>query len=443
MKKRILTFALALIFVLTLILMPTTIAANERFTPVWNVAPPLAHSQIILCVCGEFFDAQERIINPATGQLTGDLHGGHGGGGPGWVFDPVLNMFGHPGRSSEYNEYIGMYPLNDFDRAFAAAGFGEWLNDFFLGHINGLLVVESVDSTMRQRGDWWSDHDIPDDWWDLAQEARSGKFALMYNRQLTTGFDFDQIQLFRSAFDAPVFEFAAARIGNRWGLIDRNGNAVIPFEFTSMFLINEHTAFANLGSGYGILNLNQTMANVAAVPELPHNLNSASTWARESITTSIELDLVPQNLQSSYTANITRAEFAALAVSMYETATGRTITERATFNDTSDINVQKMGGLEVVGGVGGGNFNPDGAITRQEAAVILSRLANTMDITLPTATPDFTDNNLISDWAVMAIGAMQQSEIMGGVGGSRFDPSGSYTREQSIITILRLFEMIN
>jgi hypothetical protein len=30
---------------------------------------------------------------------------------------------------------------------------------------------------------------------------------------------------------------------------------------------------------------------------------------------------------------------------------------------------------------------------------------------------------------------------MGGVGGGRFDPQGKYTREQSIVTMLRLMDM--
>jgi hypothetical protein len=32
---------------------------------------------------------------------------------------------------------------------------------------------------------------------------------------------------------------------------------------------------------------------------------------------------------------------------------------------------------------------------------------------------------------------------MGGVGDNRFDPQGTYTREQSIVTIIRLFDLLD
>jgi len=173
------------------------------------------------------------------------------------------------------------------------------------------------------------------------------------------------------------------------------------------------------------------------------NLTTASNWAHDGITQAHTHGLIPQNLQNNFTANATRAEFAAFAVALYETVTGREITERATFNDTNDINVQKMGGLGVVGGVGNGNFNPGGTITRQEAAVMLSRLIAQIDQPLPIVAPTFADNAQIASWATQSVGQIQAAGIMGGVGNNQFDPAGNFTREQSVITMLRLFEEFN
>ena len=173
------------------------------------------------------------------------------------------------------------------------------------------------------------------------------------------------------------------------------------------------------------------------------NLTTASTWAHEGINNAFANDLIPQNLQSHYTQATTRAEFSAFAVTLYETITGREITERATFNDTTDINVQKMGGLGVVTGVGGGDFNPDGLITREQAAVMIARLAYAIGQPLSPSVPTFADNNNLSSWAVDSVGQVQAAGIMGGVGDSNFAPSGQYTREQSIITMLRLFEILS
>jgi len=168
-----------------------------------------------------------------------------------------------------------------------------------------------------------------------------------------------------------------------------------------------------------------------------------SPWAQMSVGEAITTGLVPQNLQGNYTQATTRAEFAAFAVALYETATGQTITGRANFNDTSDINVQKMGYLGVVTGVGGGNFNPNGQLTREQAAVMLVRLAEVIGQPLPSGHSNFADGNQISSWAINAVADIQTAGIMGGVGDNRFAPQGDYTREQSIVTMLRLFELLN
>ena len=181
----------------------------------------------------------------------------------------------------------------------------------------------------------------------------------------------------------------------------------------------------------------------STTPTTAPNLATASSWAQESINSAFTHGLIPQGLQSQYTQATTRAEFSAFAVTLYETITGREITERTQFNDTTDLNVQKIGGLGVVNGVGSGNFAPDRTITRQEAAVLLARLAYAIGQPLPPSAPTFADNADISAWAVDGVGQMQAAGIMGGVGGNNFAPDGTYTREQSIVTMLRLFDLLS
>jgi hypothetical protein len=177
-------------------------------------------------------------------------------------------------------------------------------------------------------------------------------------------------------------------------------------------------------------------------PPLPApNLNTASEWAHEGINQAFALGLIPQSLQSRYTQPITRAEFAALAVALYENIKSE-ITERMTFTDTNDINVQKAAAIGVVNGVGNNRFDPDANLTREQAAVMLARLANVIGHPITGQAPTFADNAQISSWAVDAVGQMQATGIMGGVDGNRFAPSEPYTREQSIITIMRLYILI-
>lgn len=167
-----------------------------------------------------------------------------------------------------------------------------------------------------------------------------------------------------------------------------------------------------------------------------------SSWAQAQVNEAISAGLVPDALQSSYTTPATRSEFCALAAELYETVLDTEITERATFTDTTDVNVEKMAGLGVVNGVGNGQFNPSGQITRQEAAALLSRLAQVMGHPLSGQSPDYADTAEISAWAAEAVGQMQAAGIMNGIEGNRFAPRDPYTREQSIMTVLRLYNIV-
>ena len=185
----------------------------------------------------------------------------------------------------------------------------------------------------------------------------------------------------------------------------------------------------------------ELLYEMIAVEDLP-DLSTANDWAHEYIINAIKNGLVPAKLQGSYGNNTTRAEFCALAVALYETVTGEEITGRETFTDTNDINVEKAAFIGVVKGVSDGKFAPDSLLNREQAATMLSRLADALDKPLINPETTFADKDEISDWAVDAVNKMQAAGIMQGVGGNRFSPKTWYTREQSIITILRLFNEV-
>ena len=164
-----------------------------------------------------------------------------------------------------------------------------------------------------------------------------------------------------------------------------------------------------------------------------------SPWAEEQVNAAISAKLVPQSLQSKYTQAATRAEFCALAVALYETAAGEEITDRKTFDDTKDVNVEKAAAIGVVSGVGDNKFSPDTQLTREQAAVMLSRLADAIGKPLQKQAATFTDNGNIASWAIEGVGQVQAAGIMSGVGENTFAPQDPYTREQSILTIMRLY----
>lgn len=167
-----------------------------------------------------------------------------------------------------------------------------------------------------------------------------------------------------------------------------------------------------------------------------------SSWAAEQVQQAIAAGLVPAALRGKYAQTATRAEFCALATALYETATGSPITQRATFSDTNDVNVEKMAALGVVNGVGNGRFDPNGPLTREQAATMLSRLAEAAGHPLAAGTASFADSAAIASWAAGAVGQVQAAGVMQGTGGGNFTPQGSYTREQSILTILRLYQLL-
>ena len=168
-----------------------------------------------------------------------------------------------------------------------------------------------------------------------------------------------------------------------------------------------------------------------------------SSWAQGAVGKAIEVGLVPTSLQSGYTKAITRAEFCALAVQLIEWYWGSEISGRETFTDTTDENVEKAAYLGIVNGVGEGRFNPGASLTREQAATMLSRLYTVATgYVMQEEALTFADTGSISAYATQAVGQMGKTGVMGGVGNNTFSPKGSYTREQSIITIMRMYRMM-
>ena len=190
------------------------------------------------------------------------------------------------------------------------------------------------------------------------------------------------------------------------------------------------------------------MTNASQAAQLPlqpvdgEPVDQPSGWAQGYVKEAVEANIVPEELQSGYTQAATRSEFCALAVQLYETATGKTVTERVKFDDTADENVEKAAALGVISGVAEGRANPEGTITREQAAVMLAKLAEVCDKPLSAGESSFADGASISGWAAGAVEQVASNGIMNGTGGGNFSPKGQYTREQSITTMLSLFNYV-
>lgn len=167
-----------------------------------------------------------------------------------------------------------------------------------------------------------------------------------------------------------------------------------------------------------------------------------SDWACSEVAKADKQGIVPGSLPADYTAPITRAQFCSIAAALYERVMGCEITGRESFADTDDINVEKMAYLGVVNGVGAGRFEPDSALTREQAATLIVRLAEAVGRPLADSTSTFCDNRSISHWALASVGKVQAAGIMNGTGAAVFSPQKPYTIEQSIVTMLRVMQVL-
>ena len=191
-----------------------------------------------------------------------------------------------------------------------------------------------------------------------------------------------------------------------------------------------------------------TLTVIIAVSSFCVQAEGPSDWAKQYVDDAINAGYVPPILQMDYTSPISRKEFANLAVRFMEKELGYTheefknvvdaITPGIEFTDTDDEYVIMASKAQIVNGIGNGLFDPDSCITREQAAAMLARVYNSYSSGMTYKELEFADKDEISDWAVSDVKFCVFYGIMNGVSETMFDPKGTYTREQSLTTFVRL-----
>ena len=177
-----------------------------------------------------------------------------------------------------------------------------------------------------------------------------------------------------------------------------------------------------------------------------------SSWAQSGVLQAQELGLIPQELQAQYDAPITRGEFCQVLALWLKRCQEQALllqplsNASISFLDTDDPQVLALAGLGIVNGTGGGLFQPQALITRQEAACMIHRAALLIagaDGTLcPTALPHvFQDGAALSPWARASVNWTYRTGLLQGVNKDAFAPLSHYTREQTYLTVLRLYKL--
>lgn len=192
---------------------------------------------------------------------------------------------------------------------------------------------------------------------------------------------------------------------------------------------------------------------------------TVSSWAQAEVQKAEALgltDLAGTELGNDYRQPITRAQFCALALNFVARQEGSDLTSfrqliekyKASYDAQGDIqrpftdvlsgtdDVSLAHYIGLVEGKGNGIFDSQGLLTRQEAAVMLARAYQTYAGAAQAGTDalSFPDADKIADWAQEGVALMAQWKVMNGVEDGSFAPTGSYTIEQCLLTLLRLWE---
>lgn len=180
-------------------------------------------------------------------------------------------------------------------------------------------------------------------------------------------------------------------------------------------------------------------------------LAGVSGWAQGEVGRAEAAGLVPAGFGTlAAREQITRAEFCAVVVRLFEAGTGRVaeVSGEQPFHDTTDPAVIAANALGLVRGRGDGVFDPAATITRQELCVMLGNVlragADTGDEAAGSPLAAFLDAAEVAAWASRDMAAMVGSGIVSGIiqedGTVTLSPRATATREQSLMMAVRFLE---
>ena len=89
----------------------------------------------------------------------------------------------------------------------------------------------------------------------------------------------------------------------------------------------------------------------------------------------------------------------------------------------------------------GERFDPNGPLTREQAAAMLGRVCEKLYGTLPEAeATTFEDDGEIDRYAKAAVAHLARNGVVGGVGNNAFAPKKSLTVQEAVVMALRMLE---
>ncbi|MDD2511162.1 MAG: S-layer homology domain-containing protein [Syntrophomonas sp.] len=171
-------------------------------------------------------------------------------------------------------------------------------------------------------------------------------------------------------------------------------------------------------------------------PQLVVNIPTdiSGHWAKDSIMKMINAGVISGYPDGTFKPDkaVTRAEFTVMIVKALnlETRTGKTFTDTTSHWAKESIATAAAHGI--ISGYDENTFGPDNMITREQAAVIVSRAAQ---LEAETGELNFTDSKAISPWAQPGVAAAFKAGFISGYPDGSFKPQGNTTRAEAAIII--------
>ncbi len=171
--------------------------------------------------------------------------------------------------------------------------------------------------------------------------------------------------------------------------------------------------------------------------------NVPSDWAKESVNTAKSVGVTERSKEYFYQNKITREEFCDLIYNTIKVVLKKTYTINTSFKfeDTDNDAVLILSRLGIVNGKTQTQFAPNDFLTREEAATIIVRMINSlMPMPVTKMWFEYDDLSDVSEWASDSVQAISNLGFMNGVGDNKFAPKDTYTTQQAIATLVRVYE---
>lgn len=168
-----------------------------------------------------------------------------------------------------------------------------------------------------------------------------------------------------------------------------------------------------------------------------------SNWSINDIYKGIKSNVIPSQMQTNYNTEINREDFCIITyqfINRYANITQ----PKSKFIDIDKTEINALAEIGIIEGKENNIFAPYDNITREEAAAIIARIADYLNISsYSNLSFEYSDDSDISEWAKDSIYKLKRLHIMDGVDGDNFLPKGNFTKEQAVATIMRMYDILS